>query len=147
MSYNAHQDSNQIFSVIGVAGTLGTADTLGTARTVPFSGNPLTGAQYVEPLGTLSTAEVPLGGVVKTTSVAVGTTATALPGTALANRKSCFFYNAGTATVYYGGSGVTSTSGIPVVVGDSSRSIDLGTTVLYGIATTVGGTVNVLEVS
>jgi len=38
-------------------------------------------------------------------------------------------------------------TGLPLGTADYSPSMDLGTTVLYGIADTVGGTAIVLEVS
>ena len=101
--------------------------------------------------GTVSNNLLPLGGVVLSTSVAIGTTATAIPASALASRKSLIGYNSGTATVYLGGTGVTSgtatTMGIPVGTGAWMPGIDLGTTILYGIGATVGGTINVMEVS
>lgn len=49
--FNARQDNNQVFSVIGVQGTHGTADTMGTSKTVPLGIDPTTGAAYVYNLG------------------------------------------------------------------------------------------------
>lgn len=51
---SSHYDANQQPSLVLVVGTLGTADTGGTALTMPASGNPVTGATYVEVLGTVS---------------------------------------------------------------------------------------------
>lgn len=97
--------------------------------------------------GTVATNILPLGGVVLAGTVGVGTTATAIPTTPLASRKSLIVYNVGSTSVYIGGSGVTTLTGLPVGTADYSPSFDLGTTILYGITGTVGGTVNVLEVS
>lgn len=47
---NAKQDANQNYTIIGVRGTLGDTDTGGTALPMKFSGNPNTGAMYVEDL-------------------------------------------------------------------------------------------------
>lgn len=50
--FGAHQDGvNQVFSVVGVVGTLGTADAGGTARVLPIGVDPATGAAYVYNLG------------------------------------------------------------------------------------------------
>jgi hypothetical protein len=50
--HGAHNDNvNQVFTEIGVIGTLGTADIRGTAETLPMSVDPATGAQYVYNLG------------------------------------------------------------------------------------------------
>jgi hypothetical protein len=52
----AHNDGqNQVFTNIGVIGTLGTADTRGTALTLPFGVDPRNGAAYVVPLDNLPT--------------------------------------------------------------------------------------------
>lgn len=90
---------------------------------------------------------MPLGGVVLAGTLGVGTTATALPASALSSRKSMIVYNEGSITMYLGGSGVTTSTGIPVGTADFSPSFDLGTTILYGICGTTGGTARVLEVS
>ena len=52
MSANAaHSDNeNQVFSMLGVQGTLGTADIQGSAPTLPIGVNPLNGALYVQDL-------------------------------------------------------------------------------------------------
>lgn len=97
--------------------------------------------------GTVSTSQIPLSGVPKATSLAVGTTATAIPTTPLASRKSVIMYNSGTAVIYLGGTAVTTSSGLPVGTADYSPSIDLGTAVIYGRCSTAGGTIRILEVS
>lgn len=61
----AHNDGvNQQFSSLGVIGTLGTADVGGTAKTISFSADPSTGAQYVYnlgPAGSVSVGDTPGG--------------------------------------------------------------------------------------
>jgi hypothetical protein len=88
-----------------------------------------------------------LSGVVLSGARTVGTTATAIPASSLSDRKSLILYNNGTSTIYLGGSAVTSSTGLPVGTADYSPSFDLGSSVLYGVAGTAGGTVIVLEVS
>jgi hypothetical protein len=92
---------------------------------------------------------VPLAGSVLTTAVNIGTASgtAAIPTTTLSNRKAIIGYNVGTSTVYIGGTGVTTTSGIPIGTGQYTPSFDLGTAVLYGIAGAPGGTIIALEVS
>lgn len=146
--HNAAQDANLFPTQTVVGGTAGTADTGGTSAIIRLSGNAATGAQYVEPLGgTIQATLLPLAGLVLSTQTTVGTSATAIPSSPLTSRKSLILYNTGTQTVYLGGSTVTAAAGLPVGTGDYSPSIDLGTTILYGIAGTAGGTINVLEVS
>lgn len=64
---SSHQDANQVHSLVLVAGTLGTSDTGGTGLTMPASGNPTTGAAYVEVLGagTQQVAGTILGGTIQ----------------------------------------------------------------------------------
>ncbi len=171
------QDPNQFPAIFGVSGTAGTSG-LGTAESTPIGVNPATGAIYIEELGgggtagtyvnittgtqqtlgtvgtvngvggTVETHLLPLAGVVLSTSVTVGTTATALPASVLANRKSWIAYNIGTISVFIGGSVVTTASGLLVGTGDYAPSVDLGTSIIYGISSaTSGGTLNVMEVS
>ena len=100
--------------------------------------------------GTVATNILPLGGVVLTTAVTLGTAAggSALPASALSGRKSMICYNVGTLTCYIGGTGVSTTAGIPIGTAEYSPAIDLGTTILYGISSaTAGATLVVMEVS
>jgi len=130
---HASQDGNQFPAMLGHSGTAGTAET----RKV-----------VVDDDGSFGIAS--LHGVVKARAVAIGTVPTLIPGTAspLANRKAFIFYNSGTATVYIGGSTVAAgTSGFPVGTADYSPPIDLGQAALYGICSTAGGTISLLEVS
>ena len=67
----------------------------------------------------------------KSTAVSVGTTATRLDtaddtGDALAG-ESLVFYNNGTATIYVGGSDVSTANGCPVAASSWSPSFDLST--------------------
>jgi hypothetical protein len=87
-----------------------------------------------------------VSGTLLATAVTVGTSATVLPATTLSDRDSILVYNNGTATIYIGGSGVTTASGIPVEPG-ASWSDDLGETAVYAISGTAGQNVRVLEES
>ena len=148
--YNAAQDANRFPALIGHSGTAGTAEirrvvvTDAGAISVDIVSGESINIGTVE-IGTVDVR--PLSGVVLSTTVGIGTTATTIPGTALTSRKSCILYNNGTTSVYLGGTGVTTTTGLLVGTADYSPSLDLGTTILYGIAGTVGGTVNILEIS
>lgn len=90
----------------------------------------------------------PLRGVPLSTAITVGTTATALPSTPLSNRRTLIVYNNdSSATLYLGGSGVTTASGFPVAAGSYSPPIDAGPNmVVYGVSS---GSINirVFEVS
>lgn len=84
---------------------------------------------------------------VKSSSVSVGTSATALWSSSLANRRTVLVYNDGSDTVYVGDSSVTTSNGVPVAVG-SSVSLNLGPGLtLYGISGTAGQDVRTLEVA
>ena len=66
-------------------------------------------------------------------AVSVTTTATALPGTPLANRRKMFVQNTSNQTVYLGHSGVTTSNGILLAKG-ANTEIEVGPTQLvYGI--------------
>lgn len=90
------------------------------------------------------------GGVAGTplaSAVTVGTSAAALPASALTNRKALYVHNAGSFAIYLGGSGVTSSTGIPLEPGEG-RGFDLAAgCVLYAISVAAGQDVRVLEVS
>jgi len=91
----------------------------------------------------------PLQGFVKTTSSTVGTTPVALPNYGqLFNRRSLQIYNNSGNTIYYGGSDVTVSNGIPIAANTFSQSIDAGyNMIVYGVASQGGNNVRVLEVS
>jgi len=151
---NALVDQNQTTGLIAVQGTAGTADTLGTSPLGRVGMNPDNGALFVQDLagaaGTTNVQVLPLSGVILTTAVTVGITATAIPATPLAARKTISVYNDGTATIFLGGSGVTVTGsprGIPVEINNYAAATDVGTTVLYAIGATDGGTAVVMEIS
>lgn len=162
------QDNNQNFSVGFAQGTLGTADIKGTAGVVSGAANPATGAQYVHILGGTSSGGTinagtinagtinagtfsltPLAGVVLSTGVAIGTTAgtAAIPTTALSSRKSLIAYNVGTTTVYIGGTAVGTAAGVPILPGQYTPSLDIGTTQLFAISAVAAGSMVALEVS
>lgn len=83
----------------------------------------------------------------KSSNVSVGTSATALWSSSLANRRTVLVYNDGSDTVYVGDSSVTTSNGVPVAVG-SSVSLNLGPGLtLYGISGTAGQDVRTLEVA
>ena len=130
---NAIQDENLFPALVAHSGTANTAD---TQRVVAGAdgGLSITG----------------LHGVVLTTAVNVANgTATAIPGTALTNRKSLIMYNAGTTSVWLGGTGVLASNvgGLLVGTAEYSPAFDLGTATIYGIAAAAGGTVTILEAS
>ena len=127
------QDPNYVPAMIGHSGT---ADTAETVRMV-------VGAD-----GGMSITS--LNGSVLTTAVTVGTAGggSALPATALTNRKAWIGYNSGTVSIFLGGTGVgqDSTGGLPVGTGEYTPSFDLGVAVMYGRTASVNGTMTVLEV-
>lgn len=68
-------------------------------------------------------------------AVSVGTTATAL-NAADADAQTVEVYNNGSASVFWGGSNVTTTIGVPIAAG-TSKSFDLAAgEILYGIVAT-----------
>lgn len=83
------------------------------------------------------------------TTVSVGTTATALPATALSGRKSIVVKNLGTAVLYLGSSTTTanlvSTGGFQLAQNDVFTADYSDDVVLYGIVASGTNNVNVLE--
>jgi hypothetical protein len=84
--------------------------------------------------------------------VTVGTTAVALPSTALANRESMMIQNLGTNNrdIYVGSATVTSSGATrgPVIGKGGFMTLDVGPNVaVYGIASGAGGEVAVLEMA
>lgn len=124
-------------------GTTDTRAKVGTTNNDLF----VTLATRLDQQDSITSYIAPLSGVVLAGTIAVGTTATAIPVSALTSRKSMIIYNQGTAPIYLGGSGVGTSTGLPLGTADYSPSFDLGTTILYGICATAGGTARVLEVS
>lgn len=97
-------------------------------------------------LGDLQAADT----TVLSTAVTVTNAATALPTTALAQRKSVYVFNnaaVGGQTVYIGSSAVTAAGGTPVPP-QSGVGLDLGAHVsLNGITSTGTADVRVLEIA
>ncbi len=95
-------------------------------------------------------ALVPLDNGILQTITSVDNTATALPATAFAGRKSMLIKNLDNVTVYLGSDTVTadtaSTGGHPLIQYDAV-SIDLGeNTIIYGITASGSSNVSTLEV-
>lgn len=147
---------------VGTVTNVGSVTNLGQLYNAGTVQNQLAGTMTALQNGTIATGTINTGtinagtftlnslsGVVLTTAVNIGTTAgtAAMPTTALANRKAFIGYNVGTSIVYIGGSGVGTASGIPVGLGQYTPAMDIGTTVLFGIAATPGGTMIALEIS
>lgn len=87
------------------------------------------------------------GGIVTNAgAVAVGTAAVLLAA-ADAGRKGLRFAVAGSQTVYIGGAGVTTATGIPLTVGDLWLENDAAPAAWYAIAAAAGGSVVVQEVA
>ena len=127
------QDPNYVPALVAHSGT---SDTAETVRVVAGADGGL--------------AITGMNGSVFVTTVIVGTAGggTALPATALANRKAWIGYNSGTVSIFLGGTGVgqDSTTGIPIGTGEYTPSFDLGVAVMYGRTNAVNGTMTVLEV-
>ena len=71
------------------------------------------------------------GSALLATAVSVGTTASALPASALANRRALWVFNNGAATIYLGAAGVTTANGFPLLPGQSVV-LEVGTLAVYG---------------
>ena len=90
------------------------------------------------------------GGALLTTLITVSTTATLIPATAQTNRRRITVQNQGTASVFIGGSGVTtsgSTKGIELKVGVSLALELKSTALVYGIVASGTQSVVALEIS
>jgi hypothetical protein len=86
------------------------------------------------------------GSSVKSTSVNVGTSATALPSTALTNRRRLYIKNVNATTFYIGASDVAAGTGYPVQQNEEVV-IDLAGVTVYGITASGSGTAKVLEIA
>lgn len=97
-----------------------------------------------------ATSPLPAETVYRTTlrasAVSVGTSATALPATALSGRRLVVVRNAGSVTVYLGASDVTTTAGWPLEPGWSLQLALGAELAIYGIVASGSGAVRVLEV-
>ncbi len=84
---------------------------------------------------------------IEETAVSVGTSATALPGTALTGRRFIEVQNLANAPIFLGGSGVTTSNGIRIAAG-ASRSGEVGDDVgLFAIKAAGTADVRVLELA
>lgn len=86
------------------------------------------------------------GSTVLSGAVSVATTATALPASALAARRVLWIYNNGTATIFLGPAGVTTSNGFPLLPGQSV-SLAVGGLVIYGIVATGTVETRVMEIA
>jgi hypothetical protein len=88
-----------------------------------------------------------LNSVVRGTAVSVITSATLIPTTILSNRKSMSVRNNGSATIYLGGSDVTTSGGYPLKANET-LDLDIGTTSrLYGRVISTTTNIRILEFS
>jgi hypothetical protein len=105
----------------------------------------LAGVLYRAAQYALLVKAAPPNGAIRPTAVSVGGTPTLLPTTALANRERLIVYNNGSATVYLGGSTVTTSTGLPVLPG-AAWTLDCGPDqAVYAIAQAGTQNVRVLE--
>ena len=84
---------------------------------------------------------------IKSTAITIGTSATALPTTALAGREAIAIYNddASSVSVYIGASDVTTSNGFPLTSSAPAITLDLDSSVtVYGICAS-SADVRVLE--
>lgn len=89
-----------------------------------------------------------LRGLPKATKILVSTTPTALPDTALSQRRSMIVFNMSGNTIYLGGFDVTTASGFPVSDQGYSPPIDAGDQmIIYAVSATPSAEVRVFEVS
>lgn len=91
-----------------------------------------------------------INGSIKTTVASVGSTRVGLPTYGvLSNRRSMVIYNnSTTVTVYYGGSEVTASTGMPIPPSSYSPILDIGVNVVpYGVTSSGTAEVRVMETS
>lgn len=86
------------------------------------------------------------GSTVLSGAVSVATTATALPASALAARRVLWVYNNGSATIFLGPAGVTTSNGFPLLPGQSV-ALEVGTLVMYGRVATGTVEARVMEIA
>ena len=86
------------------------------------------------------------GTTVLSGAVSVGTSATALPASALAARRVVWIYNNGSATIFLGPAGVTTSNGFPLLPGQSV-SFGVGALVIYGIVASATVEARVMEIA
>ena len=76
----------------------------------------------------------------------VGTSASALPASALPARRVLWVYNNGAATIFLGPAGVTTANGFPLLPGQSV-SLEVGALVIYGVVATGTVEARIMEVA
>lgn len=96
--------------------------------------------------GSLKVVDIPNIAVVAA-AVTVTTSATALPASAAANRRSIVIQNRGNNPIFVGPSGVTTASGIEIPKGGSYEAEAGPTVAFYGITATGTADIRVLELS
>ncbi|MGA8169570.1 MAG: hypothetical protein WB816_01840 [Methylocystis sp.] len=110
----------------------------GGNKITSFSGGGSGGGTNAPPVGAASLA---------TSQASVGTSAAqivaARAGASGTGRVAATLYNAGSSTIYFGPSGVTTTSGMPLYAG-ASATIDT-TAAIYGVAAIGTQTIGVME--
>lgn len=113
------------------------------SETIPVT---VTNLKYPNPVTNISINA--LKGVNLATPITVTNTATLLPATNLANRRSLILYNNSNQTLYIGGTGVTIATGFPIPASTYSPPIDAGFYMnLYGIVASGSADTRILEVS
>mgnify|MGYP000939420008 CR=1 FL=1 len=86
------------------------------------------------------------GTTVLSSAVSVGTSATALPASALSGRRALLISNFGSATIYLGAAGVTTAAGFPLLAGQS-LALEVGTLAIYGIVASGTVAARVMEIA
>ena len=86
------------------------------------------------------------GSTVLSGAVSVATSATALPASALSGRRVLWIYNNGSATIFLGPAGVTTSNGFPLLPGQSV-SLAVGALVVYGIVASGTVEARVMEIT
>lgn len=86
------------------------------------------------------------GTTVLASAISVGTTATALPASALAGRRSLLIYNNGASIIYLGASAVTTAAGFPLLPGQAI-TLEIGALAVYGRVASGTVEARILEVA
>lgn len=86
------------------------------------------------------------GSTVLSAAVSVTTSATALPTSALSNRRVLWIYNNGAVAIYLGASGVTTSAGFPLLPGQSV-SLEIGALPIYGRVASGTAEARIMEIA
>lgn len=142
-SESSHFDGNQVASLVVVQGTLGTADVGGTAHTVAVGGDPLTGAMYVNNIGTSASVNINSGTINVGTFNNTGTNVNIVTGTF--NVGSVAITNAPNVNVQSGTQQTLGTVGVVnnLATGTIAAATLVGGTFQAGTVTNLGTFVNV----